>query len=529
MKYILKGNSSIHVIGTVNQEDKYIMETLNTLNFISKAKQIDIQPKMNFQTKNENVKEKQLTTLLEKVQYLEADRKGLRAEADSLRVKFEIEKSRFTERLREKEAMILKLKEQVSELEKSRAEDLDKTVLVSSKRPVERPKPVSGKARMVQHSFNYLHPKLKKERKRYPKLNSIIYNSQEKEKLKFLDSFNKSIDFGKKNKSSIIKGTKYVKTVPSPDQKKKSRILNKSARRKQNNLFSEKRKKMSMDLKCSKKESEASQAVVKFIKKINTNIKLNSGRKSGRNLAKPKDFLFKSKPIFKNNNLKTSKIVNKCKEKKMKVKKTKNKALDFEKILNNFSLYSKIHEPLAPMNDISLSTINHSGMKNLKFLNKKVSDKSCMTEFDFSKKTFSIQIATVLSYASLKNPLNETKIASHKHCSFIYSNNKSRVDNNTTKKNISCLDLNQTKDRKQSRRGSVEGNNKSTKNEDSMNSMSKLEATSPRQFQSMVRKMYKKIKFIEKKNGNLERQLRNRNKDYLYALKEIEIIKFKIN
>ena len=35
----------------------------------------------------------------------------------------------------------------------------------------------------------------------------------------------------------------------------------------------------------------------------------------------------------------------------------------------------------------------------------------------------------------------------------------------------------------------------------------------------------RKLKQIQKKNNNLERQLRNRNKDYLYALKEIEKIK----
>ena len=42
---------------------------------------------------------------------------------------------------------------------------------------------------------------------------------------------------------------------------------------------------------------------------------------------------------------------------------------------------------------------------------------------------------------------------------------------------------------------------------------------------AMFRKLESRVKRLGKKNSNLERQLRNRNKDYLYALKEIEKIK----
>lgn len=40
-----------------------------------------------------------------------------------------------------------------------------------------------------------------------------------------------------------------------------------------------------------------------------------------------------------------------------------------------------------------------------------------------------------------------------------------------------------------------------------------------------MEKLESRLKKMTKKNSNLERQLRNRNKDYLYALKEIEKIK----
>ena len=42
---------------------------------------------------------------------------------------------------------------------------------------------------------------------------------------------------------------------------------------------------------------------------------------------------------------------------------------------------------------------------------------------------------------------------------------------------------------------------------------------------AIFRKLESRVKRLGKKNSNLERQLRNRNKDYLYALKEIEKIK----
>jgi hypothetical protein len=198
LKFILKGNASIHIIGTVNQEDRHIMETLNTLNFISKAKRIEIQPKMNFQTKNDNIKERQLANLLEKVQLLEANSKILKTENENLQRKFEMERKKEEERIRDKDALIKDLKERVAHLEKSvEHQDLNKTVVVKSKRFTERKSPKKAFVGKIGCVYNYLHPILKKEKKRYPRLNSIIYNSQDKDKLKFLDNFNKSIDFGK--------------------------------------------------------------------------------------------------------------------------------------------------------------------------------------------------------------------------------------------------------------------------------------------------------------------------------------------
>jgi hypothetical protein len=299
-------------------------------------------------------------------------------------------------------------------------------------------------------------------------------------------------------------------------------------RRKTRGSYSEIKQKKSMDKKSKKQETKASKAVDKFIKKINTNLKLASGKKSPGSLNKQKDFLFKSKAIFKKDGKGNS--VHKKKKTNENLKKImmpKKKTLDFEKILNNFSLYSKVNERGVDINDISLSTINHSGFKPFKYNGKKVSDKSSMTETSSKTPQNFQKISKVLSYTCQKQNLNKTRVVVNADCSFVYSCNASKIENDVTKKNIPYLEM--PRDKKTKKNLVLNKENASSQNDESLESMRKFDESSPRQVHSMVNKMYKKIKFFEKKNGNLERQLRNRNKDYLYALKEIEMIKLKLN
>ena len=300
-------------------------------------------------------------------------------------------------------------------------------------------------------------------------------------------------------------------------------------------IINKKRKKFSLSEKkvknknvLIKQKSEASRAVDKFIIKMNKRFQTDIGKNISKKNTERKKSVFKAKPIF----IKEKAKMSNKKNVKKKVKKNnfiKAKGLDFEKILNNFSLYSKVNEPFLPMNDISLSTINHSGFKNLKY-NKKRIDKACMTDFEKTPSFQNMEIEDVLSYLSSKIIANMTKIFNNKQCSFYYSNaNISKVENNTTKNNISNLDLNKSKMRGNKILNYSEKENDSFSNDESIGSFNKLKGSNPIKYEKMLKKMYKKIKGYEKKSHNLERQLRNRNKDYLYALKEIEQIKVRLN
>lgn len=52
LKEIFKGNSHIAILGNILPYQEYISDTINTLNFVSLAKTIETNPKINFVTKN---------------------------------------------------------------------------------------------------------------------------------------------------------------------------------------------------------------------------------------------------------------------------------------------------------------------------------------------------------------------------------------------------------------------------------------------------------------------------------------------
>ena len=144
------------------------METLNTLNFISKAKKINVHPKMNFQTKNDNAKEKHISRLIEKVQFLEKEKEVLQSENESLKVKLEIEKQRDQLKLQEKDSTIEEMNKKILELQKKliKMEDLDKTIVVKSKPFNDRKKQKQTLSNQIAFCSNYMRPKLKMEKKK---------------------------------------------------------------------------------------------------------------------------------------------------------------------------------------------------------------------------------------------------------------------------------------------------------------------------------------------------------------------------
>ena len=52
LKEIFLGNSHFSIIGNILPFNRYVAETFNTLNFVSLAKSIKTNPKINFETKN---------------------------------------------------------------------------------------------------------------------------------------------------------------------------------------------------------------------------------------------------------------------------------------------------------------------------------------------------------------------------------------------------------------------------------------------------------------------------------------------
>ena len=72
LKDIFKGNSHFNIIGTVLPYHKYMHETLNTLNFVSLAKTVKTNPQINFETKNNaQIMQNQIRSLLMRIEQLE--------------------------------------------------------------------------------------------------------------------------------------------------------------------------------------------------------------------------------------------------------------------------------------------------------------------------------------------------------------------------------------------------------------------------------------------------------------------------
>lgn len=218
-------------------------------------------------------------------------------------------------------------------------------------------------------------------------------------------------------------------------------------------------------------KKKADKAAKNFIKNLDRKInekKRNESKNKLSSKEKLKDSIFSIKPNLN---------MNKDKSKNMK-KMIKSSTIDFKQILNNFSLSHK-HKDLKPkLGDISLSTINHS------------------LNHDSQKHFFKKSVHT--NFNNSIDP-NSSSI------NMIFNKPITKVDKAVMTDKVNFA---QEKD--------ISGS--------SLNS-DEMQENIPKKFEKLYSKLYSQIKKINKKNSNLERQLRNRNKDYIYALKEIENIK----
>jgi len=246
-----------------------------------------------------------------------------------------------------------------------------------------------------------------------------------------------------------------------------------------------------MNVKLKKKPKRT--ASNKFKRSNISSYNVNSGYRKDMKRAKNRN---SQKHFFKNK-----------KSENQEIKKKSNKN-EIEKLLNNFSLYSKNPENAHPINNLSISMIRHSSNNNIP---KNTHNKSIMTDpaelIMISKKKKNIpktRIENVISYSSGIPKLTNVNISGNKKFSFLYFSKKSISSNESTERSKSEKENNILKD----------CTNPVT--------FSQLKESIPKKYEEIFEKIVRKIKIFEEKNQNLERQLRNRNKDFLYFLKQIE-------
>lgn len=196
LKDILKGNSAVHVIGTVNQEDSFIMETLNTLNFISKAKKIDINPKMNFQTKSESANKKYIADLLDKIDKLEQENEKLTRENGELKQNEGNASKGNLEKVRKENKKLVEQVTQMREKMQKMAKKLEenKKSLKLFKEKEKKRETSDLESLRIESALNYLQPKFKAKRR---KINKHASLAKKIEKIPKHDKRNKSTNLGK--------------------------------------------------------------------------------------------------------------------------------------------------------------------------------------------------------------------------------------------------------------------------------------------------------------------------------------------
>ena len=175
------------------------METLNTLNFITKAKKIDINPKMNCQTKGGQENQKHISHLIEKLKNLENINKNLQEENENLKKKINNsghdkinkmvkEKQNLTKQLSLLKSEMSQMKNVFKEKEYEYQKKIKKMSIL-----IKKSKPKTVIKYNINSSFNYLQPKYNRKKKKNSRIESLSKSTHNnKPEIKS----NKSIDLG---------------------------------------------------------------------------------------------------------------------------------------------------------------------------------------------------------------------------------------------------------------------------------------------------------------------------------------------
>ena len=266
------------------------------------------------------------------------------------------------------------------------------------------------------------------------------------------------------------------------------------------NLRSEQKIKINKILENHQVKIKADKAAEQFIKNLDS--KLNKKSKSNqRKLNNISENKYSRSPKFnlrpnmkKEFSSKSEKKVSKLgKKKKKSIFKQKIKESgveEFEQILKNFSLYSRFQENKNKIAEISLSTINPSVFQETNSLANRTSKMIDNFKFNNSIHVTMPKVKTLTKEIIPKKEMVDKSVMTDKIEPRVITIVKKVSENSITN-----------------------------------SSLEELSENIPQKFDHLYKKMCNKIKNYSKKNGNLERQLRNRNKDYLYALKEIEKVK----
>lgn len=512
----------MHIIGTVNQEDSYIMETLNTLNFITKARKIKIDPKMNFQTKNDGSQQKQMALLLERIKVLEEENQKLKEDQERLREKAGGEKAaKLKKRNKDlaKNVSVLKSKIMMLEQEKVNSRRIERSLKKSFQSvPKKVRKKASLKHLQIKNMITYLQPKMSllasknkvKEKSLEPKKNSSESLILDKDKtLKKTGNSNPFKIFAPSKRKSSRKSARKAHS-------KTSRVKNHKTNDLRNILNNE-------TARSTKPKNDFFASLggpMRGIATLRSSARKISSKLPSLNL-RPSRVLGKKKSLSKKN---MKRVETEKAEKPRRPPKEVERKHEIDQILTTFSIYSKVQDRSIPMNDISLSTINHLCPNNVSY-NKRDAEApniSQLKSFVYVQSTDifdSIQIEKVLVFSRTKSFRQKAELSQKKLFSFIYKKQKSLASKETSTDKLS-LDLekwNQIEEEED-----LQSRKKEKENTKCVTSLLSLKESCPKKYNKMFDKLIAKIKTFEKNNQSLERQLRNRNKDYLYALKKIE-------
>lgn len=460
LKDILKNSSHFGILGTILPQHQFLTESLNTLNFVSLAKTVKTNPKINFETKsNSMVMQAQLKALVLKIEKLEAEKNGLfskddlKDKIDTLMMKMEEVKKAKTKKKTIENRFIKQLDEFINygesfdpekgDIEKFK-EKLNDFIFAVNEKLVKKDK----RSNTEYSSFlNKLTDILNKMEKQTSLLNKKQKDEVEKLfiKRKFSHNIN-SIKSPRKNKE-LKKSAISHRTNSNKEKKRKETQTLENEFRKTNKSFSKK-------LSKSIKENRPTYKKDNEIKKLMYNSKFSSDLRS--NFEKN---MFGSTAMCHSYVWSSNMDESMVNYKKMLVSPL---TYYFNNKTKNGKIFKKISKQGEDLSVIQERALLQRQREELEEMRRELDNRKAILD----SKDNTILIQKEKEIDSLKN---EIKRLNYKH----------------------SLSLKSTRE-------DIE------------------EAKKPGE---------QKLKQADRRVSNLERQLRNRNKDYLFALKELEKVK----